>query len=113
MLAPVLDRRRYPRVAADVLCRSAGLALLHHRRNTKDISLGGMRVFTDEEFSAGSRLELDVYLPDGGDVRCWAQVMWQVKLADGGPARFDVGLKFLDMAPVDLQRLSAVLIRPA
>ncbi len=107
------DRRRYPRVAADVLCRPAGAAIFHHRRNTQDVSLGGMRVYSDEAFTPGSRLELDIQLPDGDAVRVWAMVVWQVGLDGGSPAKFDVGLKFLDMAPADMERLSSVLVRPA
>ena len=105
------DRRRYPRVQADVLCRAAGTNLFHHRRNTQDISLGGMRVFSDERFAVGKRLDLDVLLPQGGSVRCWAEVVWLVELDAGAPAKFDVGLKFTDMAPSDVQRLAAVLVR--
>jgi c-di-GMP-binding flagellar brake protein YcgR len=106
----VSDRRRYPRVQAEVLCRPAGTALLHHRRNTKDISLGGMRVFSDEDFAVGRRLDLDVLLPDGASVRCWAEVVWIQRLDDGGPARWDVGLKFTDMEPSDIRRLASVLV---
>ena len=105
------DRRRYPRVQADVLCRPAGSSMLHHKRNTQDISLGGARVFSDDEYAVGSRLDLDVLLPDGSIVRCWAQVVWLVALGPVGEARFDVGLKFTDMAPTDVQRLSTVLVR--
>ena len=105
------DRRRYPRVQADVLCRPSGSSLLHHKRNTQDISLGGARVFSDEEFTVGSRLDLDVLLPDGSVVRCWAEVVWLVALGPVAEARFDVGLKFTDMAPDDVQRLSSVLVR--
>lgn len=109
MLRPVADRRRYPRVKADVVCRPAGVALLHHKRNTLDISLGGMRVFTDEAHSVGDRLDLDVRLPDGSSVRCWAEVVWLVAMGPGAAARFDVGLKFTDLAPADIPRLAAVL----
>lgn len=70
-----------------------------------------MRVYTDESFSPGSKLELDVLLPDGGMVRVWTQVVWQLALEAGAPARYDVGLKFLDMAPADVQRLASVLVR--
>lgn len=104
------DRRRYPRVQADVVCRPAGVGLLHHRRNTQDISLGGMRVYSDEPFSVGSRLDLDVMLPDNTSVRCWAVVVWTTKLDGRGPAKFDVGLRFEDMAASDIQRLASVLV---
>ena len=104
------DRRRYPRVQADVICRPAGVELLHHRRNTKDISLGGMRVFSDQRYDRGQRLDLDVVPPDGAAVRCWAEVVWVVELGPDAPARFDIGLKFTDMSPSDIQRLAAVLV---
>jgi hypothetical protein len=104
------DRRRYPRIQADVLCRPAGSALLHHRRNTQDISLGGVRIFSDERFSVGSRLDLEVLLPAGEPVRCWAEVVWLIDLGTEGPARFDVGLKFTDMAPADMQSLAAAMV---
>ena len=95
---------------ANVLCRATGLALFHHRRNTRDVSLGGARVFSDEAFSAGRRLELEVILPDGHSLRCWAEVVWLVELEQPAPARFDVGLKFTDMSPSDVQRLAGVLV---
>jgi hypothetical protein len=69
-----------------------------------------MRVFSDEEFAVGRRLDLDVLLPDGVSVRCWAEVVWIQGLDDGGPARWDVGLKFTDMEPSDIQRLASVLV---
>jgi PilZ domain-containing protein len=84
--------------------------MFHHKRNTRDISLGGARVFSDETFPVGSRLDLDVLLPDETSVRCWAEVVWLVELDGGAPAKFDVGLKFTDMAPDDVQRLAAVLV---
>jgi c-di-GMP-binding flagellar brake protein YcgR len=109
MLRRVSDRRRYPRVKAEVLCRPAGSSLFHHRRSTQDISLGGMRVFSDEDFPVGGQLDLDVLLPDGASVRCWAEVVWRVELDVSAAAKFDIGLRFTDLAPADVQRLAAVL----
>ena len=105
------DRRRYPRVDANVLCRPAGVALFHHKRNTQDISLGGMRVFTDEEFRPGNKLELEVLLPDGSIVLCWAEVVWLSRLDGATPARCEAGLRFTDMATRDVERLASVLSR--
>ncbi len=111
LAAHVIDRRRYPRVHADVLCRPAHGPLFHHKRNTQDISLGGARVFSDEEFKVGSRIDLDVLLPGESTVRCWAEVVWTESLGPAAQARFDVGLKFTDMVPEDVQRLATVLVR--
>ncbi|TMC54311.1 MAG: PilZ domain-containing protein [Chloroflexi bacterium] len=104
------DRRRYPRVQANVMCRPAGNNLFHQKRNPQDISLGGIRVFSDEDFALGSRLDLDVLIDNQAPVRCWATVVWRTALGPHSPAKFDVGLKFTDMAPADIQRLAAVLV---
>lgn len=69
-----------------------------------------MRIFSDDGYPVGSRLDLEVLLPGGGMVRCWAEVVWTVELAAGAPARFDVGLRFTDMAPTDIQLLAAALV---
>lgn len=95
---------------ADVLCRPAGLALFHHRRNTRDISLGGMRILADENYFVDTRLDVDVVLPAGEPVRCWVQVVWIRELGPSSPARFELGLKFTDIAPSDIQRLASVLV---
>lgn len=94
-----------------MFCRPAGIELFHHKRNTQDISLGGMRVFSDVQFDVGSKLDLDVLLPDGSWVRCWTEVVWTVELDGSALARFDLGLKFTDMAPSDIRRLATVLER--
>jgi hypothetical protein len=70
-----------------------------------------MRVFSDQAFKPGSRLDLEVLLPDGAMVRCWAEVVWIVKLDADAPAAYDVGLRFTDLSPVDVQRLASVLHR--
>jgi c-di-GMP-binding flagellar brake protein YcgR len=105
------DRRRYPRVEASVFYRPAGLAFLHHSYNTRNISLGGMRVLSDQAMAVGNKLELDVILADDSVVRCWATVVWAEELAPGGEARFEIGFRFTDMAEPDIQRLASVLNR--
>jgi hypothetical protein len=92
------------------MCRPAGNDLFHHKRNAQDISLGGMRVYSDQDFPVGGRLDLDVLIPDQEPVHCWATVVWRAELGQDAPAKFDVGLKFTDMAPSDIQRLAAVLV---
>lgn len=62
------------------------------------MSLGGMRVYSDEDFGIGSRLEIDLLTADGDEfVTCLTQVMWIRPLDADAPARFDVGLRFLEI----------------
>jgi hypothetical protein len=68
-----------------------------------------MRVFSDEALSIGERLDLDVLLADGTSVRCWAEVVWRIGLGAGAESKYEIGLKFTDMAPTDIQRLASVL----
>ena len=103
------NRRRYPRIAAPVFYRPAGPDFLHHRRAAVDVSLGGMRVYTDDHLEVGMRLEIDLLLDPDRTTTCWARVAWVEKLADGASAAFDIGLEFLDMSAEDLRLLKAAL----
>ena len=103
------DRRRFPRVLAKVHYRPAGPDFLHHRRAARNVSLGGMRVYSDDELTVGTPLELDLLL-DGDEVaRCWARIAWIEKLDGGSGASYDIGLEFTDMGEADRARLNRVL----
>jgi len=69
-----------------------------------------MRVFSDETFPLGSRLDLEVLIPSHEPVRCWAEVVWLVELEEGSPARFDIGVKFTDMDESVIQALATALV---
>ena len=102
------DRRQYPRVDAPVFCRHIGKPLFRRRR-ANDVSLGGMRVYADEAPAPGDRLELELFLPDESELTCRVEVVWVEQLAEGAPARFDVGVKFVGIDAQSRSRLSAVL----
>ena len=75
-----------------------------------DIGLGGVRVFSDEPFRVGERLEVELFLPDGESVECLAEVMWLRTPPAGTPAQYDVGLMFLDLPDPTRVRLSEVVV---
>ncbi len=102
------DRRKYPRVNAPVFCRPVGKPLFGRRR-AADVSLGGMRLFADEAPAAGDRLELELFLPDETELTCVVEVVWVDELPEGSPARYDVGVKFVQIPGDARQRLSTVL----
>lgn len=107
------ERRRYKRLNAPVYCRPLGRSQSASqevpRLDVGDISLGGIRVYTDDRHTIGERLELELWLPDGEGITLETTVVWVDELPGADPARFEVGLKFVDIAARDLQRLEAVL----
>ncbi len=93
------ERRKFPRVAAPMYCRPARRRLLR-RRKVVDLGLGGMRVYSDDAFEVGSRMEIDLMAETGDDfVTCVTEVVWIRELPGRKPAMYDVGLQFLDVPP--------------
>jgi PilZ domain-containing protein len=104
------ERRRYRRLQAPILVRPvSALASLAKKRVVNDISLGGVRAYSDEKQRPGSRLELELFLPGDASATVLAEVVWVETLPEGAPARFDVGLRFVDVRPEDLERIAALL----
>jgi uncharacterized protein (TIGR02266 family) len=109
------ERRKFRRLKAPVFYRPVGLSFLRRLRGKEDreravdISLGGVRIYSDDELKVGSRLELDLFLPDDTTLATKAVVVWVHPMPDGSPARYDVGVRFEEMDDADQQRLSHVL----
>lgn len=102
------DRRHYPRLNAHVFWRSPGLS--GPRRPVKDVSLGGMRIYSDESIPVGTRLELELLLPGEAEtLELLARVVWVELLPGGQPARCDVAVEFLDVPEQARGRLVSVL----
>lgn len=108
MSAPV-DRRRFHRARAAILVRPAGPLARVAPRFVQDISLGGLRAFSDDRHRVGARLELELLFPEGGTATCLAEVVWSEPQPDGSRGRFEMGLRFVQVEPEDLERISQVL----
>jgi hypothetical protein len=98
-------RTTYPRLLAPVYFTRASLPWWWRRR----APAGGVSVFTDERPLEGSRLRVEIFLPDGTTVTCRVAVAWVEALSDGAPARYAVGLDFVSLRPGDLERLAPAL----
>ena len=107
------ERRKFKRLNAPMYCRPLARAISSSKETPKldvqDISLGGVRVYTDDKHVPGDRLELELWLPDGASITLDTMVVWVDPIESQNPARFEVGLKFVDVAATDLERLEAVL----
>lgn len=85
------------------------MGFLARQREPVDISLGGVRIFSDDELKVGTLLKMEFFLPDVDPVTYTAEVVWTEALEEGAPARFDVGLKFIQLDPEALKLLARVL----
>ncbi len=106
------DRRQFRRIRAALYCRPAGVEFLARQREPVDVSLGGVRIFSDDELRVGELLKMEFFLADVPPVTYTAEVVWIEPLEPGGPAKFDVGLKFIQLEPDALELLAKVLGPP-
>ncbi len=103
------ERRRFRRVKSPVLCRPAGGLFRKASPAIQNISMGGLRVFSDDVYPVGDRLELELFLPDGESIVIITEVVWIETLPPNNPAAYDVGLKFVHCRPEALERLQKTL----
>jgi c-di-GMP-binding flagellar brake protein YcgR len=101
------NRRKYPRYDAPICYRPA--SLFSARKPLVNISLGGIRIYSDDEFKIGKRLEIELILADDSVLTCTAKVVWQRPADEDTPAKYDTGLQFLDISGEHLERLSEAL----
>ena len=101
---------KYPRLQAPVYFTRAGSRWPWRKRQPTGRLPGGVSVFTDDEpLERGVSLRLEIFLRDGTNVVCRAQVAWVEMLPDGAPARYEVGLDFTALRPNDRERLFTAL----
>lgn len=101
------DRRRFPRLDVPVFYRAA--RLFGPRRAARDVSRGGIRVFTDDNLAIGTRLEIELFLPDGDSLTIDVRVAWIRELANE-ETRYEAGLEFLQMDEQRVARLEQCLV---
>jgi PilZ domain len=88
------------------------MEFIARQREPVDVSLGGVRIYSDDELRIGELLKMEFFLADIPPVTYTAEVVWIERLPGDAPARFDVGLKFIQLEPDALQLLSKVLGPP-
>jgi hypothetical protein len=102
-----LDQRQFPRVKAPIYYKSPRFR--HLRQRVIDVSLGGVRIYSDTPLTIEQGLDLELFLPDSTTLRCRARVAWIAALPPGSPAKFDVGLQLVEVPPGGQERLARVL----
>jgi hypothetical protein len=103
-----LQRPAYRLVQAPIYHRPTSWFAQGLPRRSAEPALGGVRSYSDDAVKPGRLLEMDVFLPDGETVTALVEVEWCDPLPHGVPARFDVGMKLVQIAPGDRVRLDSV-----
>ena len=101
------ERRQYPRVMASVFYKAP--EHLSPKRRVSDLSLGGVRIYSDERLNMEGRLELEFFLPDGSTVKATAKVAWIKEMPEGAEALYDVGMELIELSKAAIEKLKTVL----
>ncbi|NIO48377.1 MAG: PilZ domain-containing protein [Candidatus Aminicenantes bacterium] len=101
------DRRRFPRVKAPVYYRPASVFGMSSQ--TSNISLAGVRIYSNKPLKKGQALEIELLLPSGNSLKALVKVVWISALPPGSDAIYDVGLEFLNIADDIIPKLQSVL----
>jgi hypothetical protein len=101
------DRRRFRRLQVPVLWRTQ--SLLRGFMGV-DVGAGGARVYSDDLLCPGDRLDLEL-LDHDTSVTTAARVVWVDALPPGSPARYDIGLEFVNVADEARRALGRILDR--
>ncbi len=74
-----------------------------------NISLAGVRIYSNKPFKKGQALEIELLLPNGNSLTAIVKVVWISALPPGSEAVYDVGLEFLNIADDVIPELQSVL----
>jgi hypothetical protein len=102
-----INRRKFKRVQANILCRSAPFSL--SRKLVQDIGIGGLRVCSDENQKIGKKLEIELFPAGRKSFCCTVKVIWVNKLPDDAAATYEIGLQFLKVHDQDLMILNSII----
>jgi len=76
---------------------------------TSNISLAGVRIYSNKPLKKGQALEIELLLPSGNAMKAIVRVVWISALPPGSEALYDVGLEFLNIADDVIPKLQFVL----
>jgi len=79
------------------------------KQRVSNLSLGGVRVYSDERLEIGQELELEFFLLDGSVLEAKARVIWVKELPPGSKGVYDVGMEFIKFSRKTRKQLGLIL----
>ncbi len=101
------ERRRFPRLSSPVYYRIAKSQSL--RQRVSNISLGGVRIYSDLRIDVGEQVELELHFPNGFSSKGKARVVWIKELPPASGTNYDVGLEFIELPQDAIRELIEAL----
>lgn len=101
------DRRQFPRLSSQVYYRVGKSQSL--RQRVSNISLGGVRIYSDTRWDVNEEVELELHFPNGFSGKGSARVVWIKELPPDSGASYDVGLEFLEFPEEAIDELKEAL----
>lgn len=101
------DRRRFPRLPSKIYYRIGKSQSL--RQRVSNISLGGVRIYSDTRWDIDEEVELELHFPDGFSGKGSARIVWVKELPPDSGASYDVGLEFLEFPEEAIKELTEAL----
>ncbi|MFC2168739.1 PilZ domain-containing protein [Acidobacteriota bacterium] len=101
------ERRGHPRIGKQVHLRP--MSVFGQNSLVDNISLGGMRVQSRNEFSLGETLHIQMSLEDAEWAEASVRVVWVSERDQGETCKFDIGCEFVNL-PFDMQNELWVLL---
>jgi hypothetical protein len=101
------DRRRFPRFSSQVYYRIGKSQTL--RQRVSDISLGGVRIYSDQRLAVGEEVDLELHFPSGFFGKGKARCVWIKELPPNSGTSYEMGLEFKDFPEDTIEELKKTL----
>ena len=101
------ERRRFPRLSSHVYYRIGKSQSL--RQRVSNISMGGVRIYSDQRLDVDEQVELELHFPNGFSGKGSARVVWIKELPPDSGASYDVGLEFVKLPHEAIEELKEAL----
>ncbi|MCM8771017.1 MAG: PilZ domain-containing protein [Candidatus Omnitrophica bacterium] len=108
----MINKRRFPRLSMatqieyTLLEKSYGIVKSH----TKDVSIAGLSIKTNELLEKGTYLDIKFYLPgDTNPIEAISKVVWSKQI---GPSDFETGIEFVKINYADQERIGRLIAEP-
>jgi hypothetical protein len=107
------EKRRYPRFSVDLPMEYTRKDLVAKQGRVINVSEGGLLVYFSEQMEIGQALRMKLFSPSGSELNMMEivnQVVWMDVHKGKGWGGYQSGLKFVDISPVDLDKLKSFLV---